>query len=110
MISTSGKAVFGTRGHQESGQQKPRFLATLGTTRVSFRRSRLRATVCSSVPGKRQFRRAFWAARYGRQEIEKRSFNLLGGPCFEGTLRKFMLSESSPVAGTIENLICSLES
>jgi hypothetical protein len=47
----------------------------------------------------------FGARRYGRQEIEKRSF---GGPCFEGTLRKAftygqLLSESSPVAGTIEN-------
>jgi hypothetical protein len=27
----------------------------------------------------------------------------LGGPCFEGTLRKCFLSESSPVAGTIES-------
>ena len=51
----------------------------------------------------------FGQPRHGRQEIEKRSFYLLGGPCFEGTLRKCFLSESSPVAGTIENLNCSLE-
>jgi hypothetical protein len=49
---------------------------------------------------------AFCDSPDGRQKIEKRSF---GGPCFEGTLRNCLLSESSPVAGTIENLTCSLE-
>ena len=42
------------------------------------------------------------ARRSGRQKIEKRSY--FGGPCFEGTLQKPTgVSESSPVAGTIEN-------
>ncbi len=40
--------------------------------------------------------------RSGRQKIEKRT--CFGGPCFEGTLQKPTgVSESSPVAGTIEN-------
>jgi hypothetical protein len=42
------------------------------------------------------------ARQSGRQKIEKRT--CFGGPCFEGTLQKPTgVSESSPVAGTIEN-------
>jgi hypothetical protein len=38
-----------------------------------------------------------------KRKTEKLRKDPFGGPCFEGTLRKLQLPESSPVAGTIEN-------
>jgi hypothetical protein len=41
--------------------------------------------------------------RTPKRKTEKLRKDPFGGPCFEGTLRKLQLPESSPVAGTIEN-------
>ena len=55
-----------------------------------------------SLPLGSKTHRFLGARRSGRQKIEKRT--CFGGPCFEGTLQKPTgVSESSPVAGTIEN-------
>ena len=95
MISTSG--IFWER-ESCTPKTNSRFLtglsARLGMTRFLWGRSRLRATVWSSDrDGTPLSAHAFKARRFcdspdGRQEIEKRSY-LLGGPCFEGTLRMF---------------------
>jgi hypothetical protein len=67
-----------------------------------------RASKIGLPPGKALLERrtAFWPCEGGRQKIEKRS--CFGGPCLEGTLQKPTgVSESSPVAGAIEDLIPS---
>ncbi len=78
---------------RESCQRKPksRFLTIkpFGMTNAFDQAyaALVRATVWSSGRGQNAtFGEPFGQPRYGRQEIEKRSY-LLGGPCFEGTLR-----------------------
>jgi hypothetical protein len=67
----------------------------------SFKSSLQRATAWPSALDIQKHRFP-GARRSGRQKIEKRT--CFGGPCFEGTLQKPTgVSESSPVAGTIEN-------
>jgi hypothetical protein len=69
---------------------------------LKLRRSLQRATILPSALETTKTPKLIGAGRSGRQKIEKRT--CFGGPCFEGTLQKPTgVSESSPVAGTIEN-------
>jgi hypothetical protein len=111
--SWTGRAAKPTADSLRQAQGKPhRLAARFGMTMLLGKRSLRHATVWSSagnwtpLSARTLLRQAFCDSPDGRQKIEKRSF---GGPCFEGTLRNCLPSESSPVAGTIENLICSLE-
>ena len=106
MISTCRRCRIWTRGAGSTFQSfegfrvsrslKPWNSATLKLCRSFTARNGMAFRLGSTT------HRFLSARRSGRQKIEKRT--CFGGPCFEGTLQKPTgVSESSPVAGTIEN-------
>ena len=84
-----GKSCFGMRRAGElPAKRKVPPLYPLGMTRLLVGRSRIRATVWSSVRTNATF-----GALFGQPDTEDKKLRkdllLVGGPCFEGTLRKY---------------------
>jgi hypothetical protein len=81
---------------------------------LEWRSRKLRATVWSSDRGQRHFGARFYAARYGRQKIEKRSCSLevlaLKVPFGAPFNPDWQLPNEVPWPGRLRTLRCSLKS